>query len=795
MTVSHTVRSLLLLSVAFGGFAGAAMAAGEVETIVVTGSRAENRSRLDSLAPVDVVAPAELQNRGSTEFAAALAGSVPSLDFPRQAAVDGTDSVRPATLRGLSPDETLVLVNGLRQHASALVNINGSVGRGATAVDLNTIPTEALETVEVLRDGASAQYGSDAIAGVVNLRLKQASSGGGVSVTAGEYVTTVAPATSSRDVQDGATVTASAWQGFALGDSGFLTLTAEYQHREPTGRSDVDPRATAHGQVTARLGDPQIDPQWTFFANAGAPLGEGWEAYAWAGYQGRQTKSAAFPRLSDNANNVSAIYPNGFLPLIAVGGQDVTSAGGVRGELFGWKADFSVTYGRNALDFSTLNSVNATYGAASPTAFNDGGLIYGEWVLDASFSRAFDVGFSGGPLNVAWGLEQRFENYRITVGQHESYDRGPLGSDPKLSGGAQGFVGFQPSNAINADRYNFAAYVDFELPLTTSFVVDGAARVENYSDFGSTVTGKVSARYDFTPNFALRGSFSTGFRAPSLQQTSFTSTSSVIQDGAVVETGTYPATSAVASALGAKPLKAETSKNYSVGAVFRSGDFNLTVDAYRIDIDDQIVLSELINGSFSTQVKDLLDPLGVQAARFFLNGVSSRTQGIDVVGHYSLPTEAFGQYDFTLAGNYNDVAITKLPTSSSVLNPVPPLFIRTRTQTFQNGTPEYKLTATTDWSLDRFSATFRATYYGDVLQPASAAANDYWTGNKIILDLEARYRVTDHVGLALGADNLLDTYPTVVPVGPNSNGVLGFPYYSPFGFNGRYLYGRVNVNW
>jgi len=590
-------------------------------------------------------------------------------------------------------------------------------------------------------------------------------------------------------------VTASAWQGFALGDTGFLTLTAEYQHREPTGRSDVDPRATAHGQVTARLGDPQIDPQWTFFANAGAPLGEGWEAYAWAGYQGRQTKSAAFPRLSDNANNVGAIYPNGFLPLIAVGGQDVTSAGGVRGELFGWKADFSVTYGRNALDFSTLNSVNATYGAASPTAFNDGGLIYGEWVLDASFSRAFDVGFAGGPLNVAWGLEQRFENYRITVGQHESYDRGPLGSDPKLSGGAQGFVGFQPSNAINADRYNFAAYVDFELPLTTSFVVDGAARVENYSDFGSTVTGKVSARYDFTPNFALRGSFSTGFRAPSLQQTSFTSTSSVIQDGAVVETGTYPATSAVASALGAKPLKAETSKNYSVGAVFRSGDFNLTVDAYRIDIDDQIVLSELINGSFSTQVKDLLDPLGVQAARFFLNGVSSRTQGIDVVGHYSLPTEAFGQYDFTLAGNYNDVAITKLPTSSSVLNPVPPLFIRTRTQTFQNGTPEYKLTATTDWSLDRFSATFRATYYGDVLQPASAAANDYWTGNKIILDLEARYRVTDHVGLALGADNLLDTYPTVVPVGPNSNGVLGFPYYSPFGFNGRYLYGRVNVNW
>jgi iron complex outermembrane receptor protein len=801
-STSARFRSLLLasasLTAALVAVADAAAAAENIETVVVTGTRAANRSKLDTLAPVDVVTTADLENRGSTEFAAALAESVPSLTFPRASVVDATDSIRPATLRGLSPDQTLVLVNGLRQHASALVNINGSVGRGAAAVDLNTIPTDALETVEVLRDGASAQYGSDAIAGVVNLRLKQASSGGGASLTGGVYTTSYTTARGNHDATDGDTITVSAWQGISLGDHGYLTVTGEYLHRAPTGRSDYDPRAAAGGQVTARIGDPSVDPQWSLFANAGYDIADGWQIYGWAGYQDRQSKSAAFPRLSDNVNNVLSLYPNGFLPKIAVASSDLTTAGGVRGEIAGWKADFSVSYGRNGLDFQTLDTLNATYGSSSPTKFNDGSLIYDQIVLDAAFSRSFDAGLAA-PLTFAWGLEERFENYTIEAGQHDSYDRGPLGSNTALAGGAQGFVGFQPSNVIDKDRSNFAAYVDLEVPLTEALTVDGAVRFEHYSDFGDTVTGKISGRYDFTPNFALRGSVSTGFRAPSLQQSYFTSTSSVIQTVGsvtqVVETGTFPATSAVATALGAKPLKAEKSKNYSVGAVFRIADLDLTVDAYRIDINDQIVLSELINRSFSAQVAALLDPYGVQAARFFLNGVSSRTRGIDVVGHYRLPAEAWGAFDFTLAGNYNDVAITKVPANSAVLNPVPTLFARQRILTITNGTPEYKVVAATDWRLDKLSATLRATYYGDVLQPASTASGDYWTGNKLIVDLETRYQITDHVGVAFGADNLLDTYPTAVPLALNSNGVLGFPYYSPFGFNGRYVYGRLNVKW
>ncbi|WP_395945148.1 TonB-dependent receptor plug domain-containing protein [Brevundimonas sp.] len=786
----RTASPVLLATVSAVALLGAAPAfaqdvpsvdeATTVDEIVVTGTRVANRSRLDTLAPVDVITAQNLQNRGTTEFAAALAQTVPSLTFPRPSANDGSDSIRPATLRGLSPDQTLVLVNGTRRHASALVNTNGVVGRGSAAVDLNTIPTVALDRVEVLRDGASAQYGSDAIAGVVNLRLKEASSGGGANVTYGQYLTTVETARGERDEQDGGTVTASAWQGFSLGDDGFLTLSAEYLNRESTNRSDYDPRAAANGAITARFGDPDVE-QWTVFANAGKGLGNGWEAYGWAGYQDRDSEGAAFPRLSDNINNVTAVYPNGFLPKVAVNSQDASLAGGLRGEIAGWDADFSLVYGRNALDFRTEDTLNSTYGAASPTSFDSGSLIYDQLVLGADFSRQFEAGLAGGPLNLAWGLEQRWENYQIEAGQPESYNRGPLGANTALTGGAQGFPGFQPSNEVDVDRDNFAAYADIELPITDKLTVAGAVRFEDYSDFGDTQTGKLSARYDFTPNFALRGSVSTGFRAPSLQQSYFTSTSSVIQDGAVVETGTFPSVSPVGTALGGRPLKPETSTNYSLGAVVRLGGFDLTVDAYKIDIDDQIVLSELIRDPA------LLTPLGVQAARFFLNGVSTSTEGVDVVGRYRLPTETVGDFDFTVAANFNDVSL-----DTGLSNT---LFGRQRILTVEQGTPDTKVSAAADWRLQKWGATLRATYYGDVLQPGSTPANDYSTGDKTVVDLEGRYQLTDRVGLALGVDNLFDEYPDATPATLNSNGVLGYPYNSPFGFNGRFAYARVNLTW
>lgn len=764
-----------------------------IDEVVVTGTRAPNRSRLDTLAPVDVVTSEDLKNRGATELAAALSQAVPSLTFQRPAVVDGTDSIRPATLRGLSPDQTLVLVNGTRRHASALVNVNGSVGRGSAAVDLNTIPSGALNRVEVLRDGASAQYGSDAIAGVVNLRLREAREGGGATLTLGGYRTTVDTARAApRDEDDGGTLTASTWQGFGLGQDGYLTLSAEYLKRDATNRSDLDPRVTP-AAITARFGDPEVE-QWTVFANAGAPLGNGWEAYGWAGYQDRNSESAAFPRLASNVNNVAALYPDGFLPKININSRDLSLAGGLRGEIGGWATDVNLVYGRNALDFRTENSLNATYGAASPTSFDSGSLIYDQLVLGVDATRQYEFSLYA-PVNVAIGVEARSETYEIEAGQPESWNRGPLGGNTALGGGAQGFPGFQPSNEVEEDRTAVGAYLDVEAPITGQFTVAGAVRFEDYSDFGTSTTGKISARYDFTPSFALRGSVSTGFRAPSLQQSHFTSTASVIQNGAVVETGTFPATSTVASLLGAQPLDAETSVNYTLGGVFRFGAFDLTIDAYQIDIEDQIVLSELINRTFSPQVAALLDPLGVQAARFFLNGVETSTRGVDVVARYRLNTETHGDWDFTVAANFNDVEVTKVPTSSSVLNPVPPLFARSRIETIQQGTPNAKVSGNADWSYGRWGLTARATYYGDVLQPGSTAASDYSTGDKTVFDFEGRFQPTERITLALGVDNAFDEYPDAVPLALNSNGVLGFPYYSPFGFNGRFVYARVGLNW
>jgi len=800
MTRSRRARLTLAVSAAalssvFAAPVLAQQASGatEVEEIVITGTRVANRSRLDTLAPVDVVTAETLQNRGTTELAAALAQAVPSLSFPRPSVTDGTDSIRPATLRGLQPDQTLVLVNGTRRHASALVNVNGSVGRGAAAVDLNAIPAGALDRVEVLRDGASAQYGSDAIAGVVNLRLREAREGGGLNLTWGRYDTEVTTARGSRDATDGETLTASAWQGFGLGGDGFLTLSAELLQRNPTGRSDFDPRAAAGGRVTARLGDPEVN-QITVFANAGKPLSADWEAFGWAGFQDRDSESAAFPRLRDNVNNVAALYPNGFLPKIAINSQDLSLAGGVRGPLGGWSTDVSLVYGRNALEYRTEETLNATYGAASPTSFDSGETIYDQLVLGIDVVRGFEVGLSG-PLTLAWGLEARRETYEIVAGQPESYNRGPLGSNTALAGGAQGFVGFQPSNEVDEDRDAIGLYAEVELPLTEKLTASGAVRMENYSDFGDSRTGKLAARYDFSPSFALRGSISTGFRAPSLQQSFYTATSSVIQNGQVVETGTFPATSTVARILGAEPLEPETSTNSSIGAVIRLGTFDLTIDAYRIAIEDQIVLSENIARTFSPQVAALLDPRGVQAARFFINGVESESEGIDVVGRYRLRTDSLGDFDFTVAANVNDVTVTRVPTSTSVLNPAPTLFNRQRILTFEEGTPDTKVAGSLDWERGRFGASARATWYASVTQPGTTAPNDLFTGDKTVVDLSGRLQIVDGVALTVGVDNVFDEYPDFTPAALNSNGVLGFPFYSPFGFNGRYVYSRLSLHW
>ncbi|MDB5457764.1 MAG: TonB-dependent receptor [Caulobacter sp.] len=768
-----------------------------VEQIVITGTRVA-RSRLDTISPVDVIDNKVLTRQSTPELGQALANLAPSIDFPRPAITDGTDSVRPATLRGLSPDQTLVLINGRRGHASALVNVNGSIGRGSSAFDLNTIPIVALDRVEVLREGAAAQYGSDAIAGVINLRLRQASEGGGVSLNYGLYDTKVKPARDpdGRKAHDGVAYTLSAWQGFALPKDGFLTVSGEYSFRNPTNRGDIDPRPAATGHVTSRYGDPQVESK-TIYANAGLPLNEVWSLYGWAGYQNRKTDSAANPRLADNAANIRSVYPTGFLPKITTNIDDYNFAFGTRGSVGGFDIDAALTYGDNKVHYGVIDSINASYGAASPTRFDAGTMEYGQFVASVDVTKPLELFSFAKPSTLAFGGEYRNETYQIGAGDTFSWGNGGNG----LAAGAQGFPGFRPSNEVDKHRHSGSLYVDLDNQITEQLDVDIAARYENYSDFGSTTTGKIAARYDFTDNFALRGAASTGFRAPSLQQQFFTATSTNFINGVPVEVGTFPATSATARVLGGTQLKAEKSENYSAGLIYHKGPFELTIDAYQIKINNRIVLSENIQGSptgdaTARAIYGLLQPFGVSAARFFINGVDTTTKGVDVIAHYRLDAEAAGRFDFTLAGNINKTNVTRVPTTNTLSSlPVPPsLFARVNVLTYEEGTPKNKAVFTTDWNKDAWGGTLKVAYYDSVLAPQTNAALDYTTGSKALTDLEGRY-TWNGATLAVGVNNLFDEYPDATPAAVNTNGPIAFSSYSPFGFNGRFLYTRLSYSW
>ncbi|HEX8569385.1 MAG TPA: TonB-dependent receptor [Caulobacteraceae bacterium] len=782
----------------------------DVEEVVVTGTRAPGRSRLETIAPVDVISDEMLTRQASTEMAQALSTVAPSIDFPRPSITDGTDTVRPATLRGLSPDQTLVLVNSTRRHASALVNVNGSIGRGSAAVDLNAIPVAAIERVEVLREGASAQYGSDAIAGVINLRLREAREGGSATLQLGQYYThpETARIPQGRDERDGRTVTVSGWQGLPLGAEGFLTVSAEYLDREPTSRGDLDPRlAPRPARITSRYGDPEVE-QGTIYLNAGLPITAGWEGYGWAGYQRREAQSAATPRTWNNPNNDPAVYPDGFLPIIAPTVDDTTAAIGARGDLGGFGVDVNLVYGRNQIDYRVENSINGTLVPNSPTSFDAGSMEYDQWVLGVDVVRPVEVGWAK-PLNVAFGAETRNEGYAIHTGEPASYSFTP--GRPGAGPGAQGFIGFRPSNEVDVSRSSWGVYVDLDAQITEAFNVAVAARHENYEDFGSTTTGKIAARYDFTPEFALRGAVSTGFRAPALQQQYFTATAInfLIINGVStpVEISTLPPTDPIAASLGARPLDPEESVNYSAGIVFHRGPFEVTVDAYRIEMQDRIVLSENLlgdpNGSATARaIYNLLNPPGstvpIGGARFFINGVDSETMGVDLVARYRLNYGDRGRFDFTLAANYNETEVTRVPAiPSGVPIPNPPsLFNRINVLTLEQGTPREKYVFSTDWSLDPWGATFKLHSYADVLHPFSNTdVNfDVHTGDKVLLDLEGRYDF-GRAELALGVNNLLDVYPDPTHPNINTNGALAFSNYSPFGFQGRFLYGRITVGW
>jgi iron complex outermembrane receptor protein len=848
----RTLKSVILAGVAATPLLlGVAMAQqtppASEDIVIVTGTRVENRTALDTAVAVDVVSADVLESGGVTEVNQALSIALPSFNFPRPALNDGTDTIRPATLRGLSPDQTLVLVNSKRRHAASLVNVNGSIGRGSSAVDMNTIPTSAISAVEVLRDGASAQYGSDAIAGVINVRLREENSGGNITASYGQRETSydvptnpfpaslglaAAPATLSRDRSDGRTQTVGGWVGLPLfTEQGFVTVSAEYKHQDHTERSgydtrqqyafvggNPDPREANANRWNAWTGEPDMD-QYTILANAGYDIGQGAELYGWASYQNREAVSAGFFRRPLDDRNISSIYPDGFLPKINPTVTDYSGAFGTRFTLADWDLDTSLVYGKNKMEFDIVNTLNRSIGPTSSKVFDAGGFEYEQAVFNFSGVKQYEIG-AATPLNVAAGVEWRRERYGIFAGEPDSYRNGgvllpintggctlsALGTTgyaaAQVAGGcatpsgAQVFPGFRPSNEVGADRDAVGVYIDLEANLTDALLVSAAARAESYSDFGDTATGKLSARYDFNDMFALRGSVQNGFRAPSLQQQFFATTSTNFIDGVPFEITTFPVSDPVAIALGAQPLKAEESINYSVGAVIRVGDLNITIDGYRIDIDDRIVLSENLT---QANVRTFLQNqgfVGVGGGRFFINGVDTETQGVDIVASYSLPEMSYGKFSFTFGANFTNTDVTRVPALPvlSALTPPPELFSRANVLAFEEGQPKDKYTFGVNWEMGAFSAGARAIRYGEVLAPGTSAAQDFQMSPKTVLDLDASWQATDMVKLTVGADNVLDQYPDALRPSLNTTNNTPFTSIAPFGYSGRFVYARVGVD-
>lgn len=810
----------------------------DIEKISVVGSRRIGRTVEDSPVPIDILTAEAINNTGLTETNQVLSTLLPSFNFPQPSLTDGTDHVRPAQLRGLAPDHTLVLVNGKRRHSNALLNLGGSAGRGSSAVDLNAIPVNAIARIEVLRDGAAAQYGSDAIAGVINIVLKSQAQGGAISATYGANITRMEGVPQLESVQinekgeldfnhgsdrkrtDGQTLTLRANSGFALGEDGFVNLSLEYRDRSTANRADYDPR-----ENYPRLADGSLDPRelefdrynHTFgngevedlamFVNAGYNLDENTQLYAFGSYSTREGESGGFYRRARDSRNIVSLNPDGYAPKITSDIDDFSIASGVKGYLADWNYDVSAVYGRDKFNFGAKNSLNVSLGPTTPREFDAGSLIYDQLTLNADFSKELNLGLLDDGFNLAFGLEYRNEGYEIVAGQLESYQRGTFGpggrvTDPENgpfgAAGSQVFTGYTPASAGKNSRHNVSAYVDLEADITERWNLTIAGRFEDYSDFGSTFNTKIANRFSVTDELVVRLSSSTGFRAPSLQQQFFTNVQTTFVDGEPVETGTFAPNSSVAKTLGSPGLDAEESVSYTAGVTWTpTDDFTITVDAYRIDIDDRIVLSNNLSGP---GIEALLADNNATRARFFLNAIDSKTQGVDVVASYSLDLNHNGSLLLNASYNHNKNEVTDLIDPPEVLQSVGVdqgnLFSGTELLRFEVGSPKSKLNLSASWQMDEFSATLRTTRYEGAQDPSSDPNFNELIPTEWITDLDLGYQISENLELSLGANNLFDEYPdasrNVIATPTTFTRIFAYSSFSPYGFTGRYVYGKIN---
>lgn len=788
--------------------------AGDLNRVVVIGSRSTAaRSSVQTAVPVDVIGNRELTMTGQVEPAQMINFVAPSFNSNRQTIADGTDHIDPATIRGLGPDQTLVLVNGKRRYNTALLNVNGTVGRGSVGTDLNAIPAAAIDKVEVLRDGAASQYGSDAIAGVINIVTKKNTTG-----------TTLYSHWGKQYAGDGEVQQLGLNKGLSLGKKGgYLNLSGDLRHRDPTNRAGdytgrvytndvtLDEMLIAERGFSRKnnmfIGNSELY-NYGVMANMGFPFTKNLQFQLTAGHNYRDGKAAGFYRYPRQTSQVIAeLYPDGFLPEIHSIIRDKYLTAGFEGQIAGkWNWDVSQAMGGNSFRFDVKNSNNASQYAlkdAAPTEFYAGKLLFSQYTSNLNLSRDFGAEMGLKTFNIAVGGEYRKDSYTIQAGEEASY----LNYAPSSGrvGGAQVFPGFQPSNAVDAQRNVFGGYLDVETDINDKLLMNAAGRYENYSDYGSNFAGKLAVRYKLLEKLSLRGAISNGFRAPSMHQRYFSAISTVFiqtnQGLLPFQQGTFRNNSLVAAAFGIPGLDAETSTNYSVGITSRliKNKLSLTIDAYMIDIDNRIVLSSSFrrfNAPEATAVNNILSQYpelnDVSSVIFFTNAIDTRTKGIDIVSAFS-DKMGLGQLQVTAAANFNKTTLRGDARVSTITDPAlqARLFARDEKGRIEEAQPRDKVSVNLNYRIGKWTFNARSTRFGKVAtrDPGNAALDEFFSP-KTVTDASMSYKIAGFATLTIGANNIGNTYPDKLRNFVNTSD--GRFVYSrnatQFGFNGGYYY-------
>lgn len=780
--------------------------AGDVKDVVVTtGSRGQEFTVTDSPVPIDVVAGEKLMQTGKTNLSEILNDLLPSFNLAAVPGQDASSVVRPASLRGLNADQVLVLVNGKRRHNSAVLNVASRLNNGSAPIDLDLIPLSLIDHIEVLRDGAAAQYGSDAIAGVINIILKSSIEGDNATTTTGRNYG-----------GDGGLLQQTLSLSSELGSGGFLDigLDARYKNRSsnagkatgafyhPLADGSPDPREnTVNRQVLFSGGNPESKSA-TIGYNAELPITSSLRLYSFSTLSARDSNVGFNFRRPNSVNAVPSIYPDGYTPKFSIKENDFQVAVGGKGKMADWNFDLSSTYGRNDAAFYLSRSANASIGPSTNTNFYNGSLIFDQVTTNLDLTRAFAVGMAK-PMQVSYGLEHRYERYTTKAGNPDSYidggyviPSGPLAGE-RPSPGSQGFSGFRAEEAGAANRSNVSAYIDLGLEPLPNWSVGLAGRAEHYTDVGDTVSGKLTTRYELVPGFALRGAVNNGFRAPSLAQALYASSTTTFIDGQAVDFKVLPVASAAAKALGAEELKPEKSNNFSLGFSFEpTRDFRITADAYQIDITDRIVQTGILRG---TEVSAILAASGLnpnQGGQYFTNAVDTRTRGLDIVADYLQDLKSIGVVRWNVGFGWNKTDITRIkdnPAALASLGAGYELFDRGRRGDMTVATPKTKLIIGANWLFGQFDINAHLSRYGSYTETGYTQASDRTYSAKWITDLDAAYALTKSFTVAVGAKNLFDVYPDKIGiVSENGNGPYGS--LSPFGMNGGFYYARASLN-